>query len=65
MISKKHKKISTTLNYMEQFRIFASTITRCISISVFTSLSDIPIGITSFAIQLIICAKTAGIKTYK
>ena len=43
----------------------ASTITGCISISVFTSLIGIPIGITSSAIGLKICAITTGIKKYK
>ena len=43
----------------------ASTITGCISISAFASLIGIPIGITSSAIGLKICAITAGIKKYK
>ena len=47
MISRKHKQICTTLNYMEHF-ILASTITGCTSISAFASLIDIPVGITSF-----------------
>ena len=65
LISKKHKKIYATLNYIEHLLILASTITGCISISDFTSLSGIPIGIMSSAIGLKICAITAGIKTYK
>ena len=36
-ISKKHKKICTTLNYIEQFPILAFAITGCISISAFPS----------------------------
>ena len=43
----------------------ASTVTGCVSISLFASLIGIPIGITSFAIGLKICAITAGIKRYK
>ena len=43
----------------------ASTITGCVSISLLASLIGIPIGITSFAIRLKICAITAGIKRYK
>ena len=35
------------------------------SISFFASLLDIPIGITSFVIELKICAIAAGIKKYK
>ena len=62
MISKKHKKICTTLNCVEHFLILASTITGFISISAFTSLTGIPIEITSSAIGLKICAITAEIK---
>ena len=49
-MSRKHKKVCTTLNYIEHFLILPSTITRCISISAFASLIGIPIGITSSAI---------------
>ena len=56
MISKKHKKVCATLNYIEQFFILGSTITGCISISAFASLVSISIGITSSAIGLKICA---------
>ena len=65
LMSKKHKKVCTTLNYIEHFLILASTITGCISISAFASLIGIPIGITSSAIGLKICAITARIKKYK
>ena len=64
-MSRKHKKVCTTLNYTEHFLILGSTITGCVSISAFASLVGIPIGITSSAIGLKICAITAGIKTYK
>ena len=64
-MSKKHKKVRTTLNYIEHFLILASIVTGCISISAFTSLIGIPIGITSSAIGLKICAITTGIKEYK
>ena len=65
LMSRKHKKICTTLNYIEHFLILASTITGCISISAFASLIRIPIGIASSAIGLKICAMAAGIKKYK
>ena len=65
MISKKHKKVCTTLNYIEHFLILASAINGCISISSFASLLDIAIGITSSAIGLKIYKIVAGIKTYK
>ena len=45
LISRKHKKICTSLNYTEHFLILASTVTGCISISAFASLLDIPIEI--------------------
>ena len=64
-MSKKHKKICITLNYIEQFLILSSTITGCVSISDFASLIGIPLGITSSAIGLKICVITAGIKKYK
>ena len=64
-MSKRHKKVCTTLNYIEHFFVLASTITGCISISVFASLIGIPIEITSSAIGLKICAITAGIKKYQ
>ena len=48
-MNKKHKKVCTTLNHIEQFLILASTITGSISISAFASLLGIPIGITSSA----------------
>ena len=64
-MSKKHKKVCTSRNYIEDVLILASTITGCISISAFTSLVGIPIRITSSAIGLKVCATAAGIKTYK
>ena len=64
-MSKKHKNVCTTLHYIENFLILASTITGCISVSVFASLFGVPIGITSSAIELKIFAITAGIKKYK
>ena len=65
LLSKKHKKVCTTQNYIEHFLVLASTITGCIQITAFTYLVGIPIGITSSAIELKICAITAAIKKYK
>ena len=39
--SEKHKKVCTTLNYVEHFLILCSIITGCISISAFASLVGI------------------------
>ena len=44
-MSKKHKMVCTTLNYIEHFLVLASTITGCISISAFASLLSIFIGL--------------------
>ena len=65
LISKKPKKVCTTLNHIEDFLILASTITGSVSISIFASPIGIPIGVTSSEIGLKICAATAGIKKYK
>ena len=51
-MSNKHKKACTTLHYIKLFLILASTVTGCISYSVFASLLGIPIGITSSSIGL-------------
>ena len=50
LMTKKHRKVCTIINYFEYSLILASTITGCISVSAFV--------ITS-------CAMTAGIKKYK
>ena len=65
LISKKHKKVCTALNYIEYFLILASTLNGCVSISILSSLVGVPVGITSSAIGLKICAITAGIKKFK
>ena len=62
LMSKKHKKVCTTLNYIEDFLILASTITGRISIAAFASLLGIPIAIASSAIRLNIWVITGEIK---
>ena len=49
LMSGKHKKACTTLNYIKHFFILASTITGCISNSAFASFLGIPGGRTSSA----------------
>ena len=61
-MSKKHKKVCRTSNYIENFLVLASAITGCISISAFSSLIGIPIGITISAIGLQIYAIAGRIK---
>ena len=65
-MSKKHKKVCATLNYIEHF-ILVSVVTGCISISAFASLFCIPIGIKIYVIYygLKICAITAEIEKCK
>ena len=63
-MSRKHKTVCKTLNYIEHFLILSSRITGCFPISAFASLLHIPIGITNSAIGLKVCAITAGIKNY-
>ena len=56
LMSKKYKKVFTTLNYIEHFLLLGFKITGCISISAFASSVGISIGITSSATALKICA---------
>ena len=51
-MSNKHKKVCTTLNYIEQFLILASENKECISIPAFAPLFGIPIRIKSSSIGL-------------
>ena len=64
-MSRKYKNVCASLNCIELFLIFTSTIAGCISISAFASLLGIPIGIKISAIGLKICEITTGIKKYK
>ena len=63
--NKKHKKVSTILNYTEHFLFLVSVNTGCVLISAFASLVGAPIRITSFVVELKICAIAAVIKKYK
>ena len=65
LMSNKHKKICTTLSYIERRLILASTVTERVSISLFASLVRIPVGIATSAVGLIVYAITAGKKKYK
>ena len=52
MTSNKHKKVTTTLNYVEHFLILASEVTECILTSTYDNLLGISMGITSSSIGL-------------
>ena len=58
----KDKQVRRVLDYIKHLPILVSTVTVCISISVFTSLVGTSIRITISAIGLNICAITAQIK---
>ena len=65
LMSKEPKKVCTTLDHIEHLLILGSSVTGCISISAFSSLVVIPLGITSSTIRLKIWAITAAVKKYK
>ena len=65
LMSKKYKKVCKALNYFYHFLVFVSAVTVYLSILAFASLVGIPVGFTSSAVGLKICAITAGIKKYK
>ena len=53
------------MNYIKQLLILVSSVTGCVSVSVFSSLVGIPVGISSSAVEFKICVITEGIKNYK
>ena len=64
-MSKKNKKVCTTVNYIEHFLNSVFAVTVCIFISAFASLVDSSKGIKSSTIGLNICAIIARTKKYK
>ena len=64
LMSQKYKKTSKYLNYVEKLLILASAVTGCVSIFAFSSLIYVPVGITSSAVGINICAVTAESKRY-
>ena len=65
LMSEKYKKTCKYLNYVEHLLILGSAVPGCISISAFASLVCVPVGITSSAVGINICAIIVGIKMYK
>ena len=53
-MSEKH-----TLNYFENFLVFASAVSGCVSISALASLVGVPVDIVSCAVGLKMCEITA------
>ena len=64
-MSKKHKNVYRAFTYIENLLSLIYTVSGCVSIFTFVSFIDIPIEITSSAIELKICATAARIKKYK
>ena len=64
-VSKKHKKLCATLNYIERVFVLVSTVTGYTSISAFASLIGIPKGVTGPARGLKMVAIAAAIIKYK
>ena len=50
LTTKKHKKVCGLFSYIEHLLILVSTVTGCVSISAFTFLVGIPVGITNSAV---------------
>ena len=65
LMNGKYKKTCKYLNYGKHLLILSSMITGCALISTFASLVSVPVGNTSSAIGIKICAITAGIKNFK
>ena len=64
-MSEKYKKICKYLNYVERKLILASRVTDSLSISAFSLLVAILVGIMSFSVKIKIRAITAGFEKYK
>ena len=64
LISKKHQKLCNISNYTEHLLTLASTVTGCVSISVFASSAGIVVGIAISATTIKISVIIAGVKKY-
>ena len=53
------------LNYFEQFLVFVSAVSGCLSKSAFASFVEVFVGTASSAVGLKICTITTAIKKYK
>ena len=65
LLIEKHKRTCNYLNYVEHLLIPTSKITGFVTISAFASSFAIPVGITSSAVGIQICAIILVIKNYK
>ena len=60
-MSKKHKRVYRTLNYLNNVLVFISSVSACVSIPAFSSLVGVLAVIARYAIPLKICALATGI----
>ena len=65
LMIEKYKKTCKYLHYVELLVILSSTVTSCVSVSAFALLVCVPVGVTSSAVRIKICAIAKGIKKYK
>ena len=65
MMSKKHKKVCSALNYFQHFLFFLSVVSVCVLISDLASSVCVPVGITSSAVELKTGTITAAIEKYR
>ena len=65
LMNEKYNKTCKCLNYVENLLNLLSAITGCVSISAYASLVDINVGITSYSVEINICAVIGRIKKYK
>ena len=64
LMSEKYKKTCKYLNYAQHLPVLVSTVTGCVSVSAFALLVCVPVGITSSAVGIKICAISAGMQKY-
>ena len=63
LMSEKYKKRFKYLNHVKHLLILVSTVTGCTSISAFSSLVCVPVGITSPAVGIKICESLQELKS--
>ena len=64
-MSEKYKKTCKCFNYVENLLILSSAVAFCVSTPTFASLVCVLVSITRYAVEINICANTAGVKKYK
>ena len=64
-MNEKHEKAYRALSYFKHFLGFVSAFGGSVSNSFFASIVGVPVGITSYIVEIKGCAIIAGIKKYK